>query len=81
MNTDSKIAEVERILDRPFVNKLLCAQAIQMAAPIVILTVNGQQHRVEANKRLAILGDAVATQVLCTLWFRNRDQSGMITHG
>ncbi|KAF2449677.1 hypothetical protein P171DRAFT_197645 [Karstenula rhodostoma CBS 690.94] len=81
MNADQKIAEVERILDYVFVNKLLCAEAIQMAAPMSPLSINGRIHSVDANKRLAILGDAVATSILCKAWFRGRDQNGRFAHG
>ncbi|KAJ4360667.1 uncharacterized protein N0V89_001233 [Didymosphaeria variabile] len=51
-----------------------------MAAPQSLLMINGQAHQVGANKRLAVLGDAVATQVLCEVWFNDRDQNGKFAH-
>jgi ribonuclease-3 len=76
MNVDPKIAEVERILKYVFVSKLLCAEAIQMAAPMSALSVNGRAQLVPENRRLAVLGDAIASSVLCKAWYSYRDQTG-----
>lgn len=78
MNADQKIAEVERILEYNFNDKLLCAQALQMAAPLSVLSVNGSNRMVDINKRLAILGDAVAAQTLCRVWFATKNQFGTL---
>jgi ribonuclease-3 len=80
MNINQKIAEVERILDYVFVNELLCAEAIQMAAPVSALSINGRTHFVPANKRLSVLGDAIATSVLCKAWYSYRDENGTLAH-
>ena len=50
-----------------------------MAGPATVVIVNGNNHLIEANKRLAILGDAVASQILCKIWFESKDQFGTFT--
>ena len=75
MSVDSKIAIVERIFAYVFTNKLICAQALQMASKTTILGINDVVHCVENNERLSVLGDAVADWVMCKAWFNSRDQN------
>jgi ribonuclease-3 len=66
--------------DYTFANKLLCAEAAQMASPMVDVIFNGGFRGVDNNKRLAILGDAVLQKVLCAAWFKTHDTHGRKLH-
>ena len=62
---DQKIAEAEQILGYSFTNKLLCAEAVQMAGPRAFLAISGAFQTLDKNHRLAVLGDGVLAKVLC----------------
>jgi ribonuclease-3 len=66
---DQKIFRAERILNYTFLNKALCAEALQMAAPLALLNFDGNLQRVYRNNRLAILGDATLAQTMCKMWY------------
>jgi ribonuclease-3 len=74
---DTKIAQAEQVLGHVFVNKALCAEAIQMAGPRAMASFNETHQIVYNNKRLAILGDAILTQQLCKMWYRATTVRGM----
>lgn len=77
MNVNTKIAQAEQILSHVFTNKMLCAEAIQMAGPTAVFIVNRMFQQFDNNKRLAVLGDAVLSKVLCDLWYQARNSLGM----
>ncbi|OAL57368.1 hypothetical protein IQ07DRAFT_484764, partial [Pyrenochaeta sp. DS3sAY3a] len=62
-------SKVESIIGYIFTNKLLCAEAVQMAAPTVEVTFANTHLHLENNKRLAVLGDAVMARLLCEKWY------------
>ena len=68
--------KVEGITSHDFTDKLLCAEAVQMAAPRVMAISPKAVLMVENNKRLSVLGDAVLAQVLSGAWFKARDDRG-----
>ncbi|KAF2186169.1 hypothetical protein K469DRAFT_542400, partial [Zopfia rhizophila CBS 207.26] len=53
------IAQLEQIIGYPFTNKLICAEAIQMAGLEHAVVMSGTFHCVAKNQTLAVLGDAV----------------------
>jgi hypothetical protein len=73
---NEKISDAETILGHEFLNRVLCVEALQMAAPKVPIVIDGSMHRVEANKRLAVVGDAILSAVLSKLWYEATDQAG-----
>jgi ribonuclease-3 len=75
LNVESAAALVEEMTRHVFANKLLCAEAVQMASPQTVVIYNSILG-VNNNKRLSILGDAVLAKVLCAAWFKARDSSG-----
>ncbi|KAF2177816.1 ribonuclease III [Zopfia rhizophila CBS 207.26] len=77
-NADQKIARAEQIFGHVFANKLLCAEAIQMAAPQALLAVAGAFHVIDNNKRLAVLGDIALAQALCKMWYQARNDEGKL---
>ena len=77
MNVDKNIADAERILNYNFNDEVICAEALQMAAPLIPLCINGKMHSVNLNTRLAVQGDAGATAVLCEQWYAGRDKFGI----
>lgn len=75
--------EIEAIITRGkhltghvFKDKLLCAEATQMAAPKTAVIYDGRYLGLDNNKRLSILGDAVLAKVLCAAWFNGLDANG-----
>ena len=74
--TDEKIARAEQIMGHVFADKLICAEAIQMAAPRAMVAVSNTFQTVDKNNRMAVLGDSVLSKVLCAMWFRARDSAG-----
>tara|TARA_R110002003_G_scaffold1868_10_gene23648 strand:+ start:4761 stop:5018 length:258 start_codon:yes stop_codon:yes gene_type:complete len=75
LNVESAAALVEEMTRDVFANKLLCAEAVQMASPQTVVIYNSILG-LNNNKRLSILGDAVLAKVLCASWFKVRDSSG-----
>jgi hypothetical protein len=67
---DRHIAEAERILNYKFIEKALCAEAIQMAAPESLVYFNSDRSIIPNNKRLAVLGNSVLSLELCKKWYR-----------
>ena len=78
LNVDTKVAQVELLTDYTFTNKVLVAEAVQMAAPKVAVVYQSSFRGLPNNKRLSVLGDAVLTKVLCGHWFSARDWHGTI---
>jgi len=76
VNIEEKAARIEAPFGYVFTNKRLCAEAVQMAAPQITTTYGGTRIFLDNNKRLAVLGDAVLIQALCTAWYAARDQRG-----
>ncbi|KAF1916448.1 ribonuclease III domain-containing protein [Ampelomyces quisqualis] len=70
-DVDAAAAHLEAMTGHKFTNKLICAEATQMAGPQVQIVYEGKFHSVPNNKRLAILGNAVLAKVLCTAWFES----------
>lgn len=68
-------SKVELLTGYSFNDKLLAAEAVQMAAPQVAV-VYGSFRGLPSNKRLSILGDAVLAKHLCTLWYSAHDARG-----
>lgn len=75
LDVNAKATQLERLTGYSFTNKLLAAEAVQMAAPRIDV-IHGSLRGLPNNKRLSILGDAVLTKVLCGLWFRAFDNRG-----
>jgi ribonuclease-3 len=73
---DENIARAEQIMGHVFADKLLCAEAIQMAAPRAMVVVSNKFQTVDKNNRMAVLGDSVLSKVLCGMWFRAHDSAG-----
>ena len=76
MNVDRKLALLKEITGYDFENDLLAVESIQMAGPNYPVLMNGQIHMVHPNKRMAVLGDAKGTAVLCDQWHRSQDKFG-----
>ncbi|KAH7066392.1 ribonuclease III domain-containing protein, partial [Paraphoma chrysanthemicola] len=70
------VASVEGITSHTFSNRLLCAEAVQMASPRTLVICSDGFRGVDNNKRLSILEDAVLAKVLCDAWFKARDANG-----
>jgi hypothetical protein len=75
-NVNKTAEQMESITGYKFVNKILCAEAAQMASPEVAVIFNDSFLGVENNKRLAILGDAILQKTLCAAWFTTCDHNG-----
>lgn len=75
--SELKIAHVERIIGHEFVNKHLCAEAIQMAALQYPVTIGGASHSISNNHRLAVLGFSVLVVALCKAWYKARSSTGI----
>jgi hypothetical protein len=75
-SVEAATEKIEAITGHVFTSKLLCAEAVQMAAPQTMAIYSGGLQTVENNKRLAVLGDAVLAKVLCAAWFKARDNRG-----
>ncbi|KAJ4318683.1 hypothetical protein N0V94_004300 [Neodidymelliopsis sp. IMI 364377] len=73
---DTKAAQVEKLTDYIFKNKLLAAEAVQMAAPKIAAISKNSFIGLVNNKRLAVLGDVVLAKVLCSLWYDRHDSRG-----
>jgi ribonuclease-3 len=71
---------IEAMTGYTFTNKLLCAEAAQMASPQTAVVFEGRFRHVENNKRLAILGDTVLQKVLCAAWFETYDTHGRMSY-
>jgi hypothetical protein len=68
-------AQIELLTNHTFTDKLLAAEAVQMAAPNVAAISQSLFRELPNNKRLSVLGDAVLTKVLCGLWFNARGKN------
>ena len=67
-----KVSQCEAIIGYEFVSKRLCAEALNTAADgNALYTVDGTQHRMPKNTRLAIVGDIVSALHLCRPWYRS----------
>jgi ribonuclease-3 len=69
---EAKAFEVETIISYTFTEKHLAAEATQMAAPEIAAISNNAFNRLNNNKRLSILGEAVLARELCSAWFKQR---------
>jgi len=75
-NVEATADLIEAITGYIFKDKMLCAEAVQMASPRVAVVYQGAFRGVDNNKRLSILGDTVLAKVLCAAWFAARDEHG-----
>lgn len=75
INVEIKAAQIELLIRYTFTDKLLAAEAVQMAAPRVTAAYRSLVG-LPNNKRLSVLGDAVLNKVLCSLWYNARDRNG-----
>lgn len=73
---NKNISEVEKIFGYVFSDKVLCAEALQMAGPQAEVSIDGKSYSVAKNERLAILGDAVNDHVLCKMWYHSEGFTG-----
>ncbi|KAH7130271.1 ribonuclease III domain-containing protein [Dendryphion nanum] len=73
---DSKIAELEQIIGYSFANKLLAAEALQMAGKVRLFTVDGASRGVKKNIDLALVGNSILATILCKMWYQARDSQG-----
>lgn len=80
-NVDQKIAQVEQSSKRTFTNKLICAEALQMAGDERYLRVGGAEYFVKKNKALESVGDTVIDAVLCKTWYESLDDKGTAASG
>lgn len=71
------IAEVERILQYNFANKVNCAEALQMAGPTDLRSINGQAILIKKNDRLAVCGRLVLKAVISQMWYEFQGDQGM----
>jgi hypothetical protein len=76
-NVDQNIARIEQIFGRTFSNKLLCAEALQMAGENVLIYVGEKECFVKKNKALESVGDTIIDAVLCKTWYGSLDNQGM----
>jgi ribonuclease-3 len=76
LDGDSTARSVEAIIGYVFTDKMLCAEAVQMASPKAGVIYDGSIREVYNNKRLSILGDAVLAKVLCATWYKAQDGRG-----
>lgn len=76
LDVNVKAAQIEQLTQHTFENKLLAAEAVQMAAPKVMASSTMLLQGLSNNKRLSILGDVVLTKILCGLWFNARKKHG-----
>lgn len=71
------VSRCETIIGYVFESKTLCGEALNAAADdTVVYSLGGTHHRMPKNTCLAILGDAVATSRLCSLWIDSGLSSG-----
>jgi ribonuclease-3 len=78
-DVEATAKQIEAITGYTFNNKLLCAEAVQMAAPQVAVIFQGEFRALANNKDLAILGDAILAKVVCAAWYAARDTNGKRT--
>lgn len=78
LKVNEKAAQVEQLTGYSFVNKMIAAEAVQMAAPHVAALYDSF-HLLPNNKRLSVLGDAVLAKVLCDIWYKARESHSMST--
>jgi hypothetical protein len=80
-NVDQNIARIEQIFGRTFHNKLLCAEALQMAGENILIDVGEKQCFVKKNKALESVGDTIIDAVLCKTWYESQDDEGTVIPG
>lgn len=73
---DNHITQIEQIFGHNFANKLFCAKALQMKAPLAWMSINGTVFVVQKNVNLAIRGDTILDTVLCQIWDERRNHRG-----
>ena len=74
---DVKVTKADQRLGGIFKDKRICAEALQMRGPVSLVVVSGACQKIESNKRLSILGDAVLTNSLCNIWYASQDNKGL----
>jgi ribonuclease-3 len=72
-NVQATAERIEAITSYKFTQKLLCAEAAQMASPQTAVIYDGSLIGVDNNRRLSILGDVVLAKALCARWYEARD--------
>lgn len=63
----TKITRLEDIIDYTFNDRMIAIEALNIAGSGTIKA--GSRTFINGNKRLAILGDRIAEQVLCDAWY------------
>jgi hypothetical protein len=78
INIETKSLEIESLVGYTFTDKRIAVEAVQMAAPQIASIYESTKSWVglNNNKRLALLGNAILSKVLCGAWFEARDPSG-----
>ena len=79
LNVETNAAQIKLLTNYTFTDKLLAAEAVQMAAPNVAV-IYGSLQGLPNSKRLSVLGDAILAKVLRGFWFNARDRSGTKTY-
>lgn len=75
---DQNIAHIEKICGYTWNNKLLCAEALNIAAPGEHFVIAGTLHRIDKNERLEFLGDSIMASVLAKICYNHHDSNGML---
>jgi ribonuclease-3 len=73
---ETKVVDIETLLQYTFTDKRIAVEAVQMAAPQIACLYNNTFEGLDNNKRLSVLGDAVLAKVLCSAWFEARSSTG-----
>jgi ribonuclease-3 len=76
-SVDLNIAQIEMIFGYTWVNKLLCAEALNIAAPGEHVIIAGTQYRIAKNERLELLGDSIMAAVLAKICYDYFDGNGI----
>jgi hypothetical protein len=75
LDVRSTARSIEEIIGYVFTNKLLCAEAVQMASPQTAASYDAF-HRLENNRRLSTLGHLTLKNFLCLAWYRAQNNRG-----
>ena len=75
-HTDNRIAQLEQAIGYSFHDKILAAEALQMAAKKTVIAIEGDFHEIRKNADLVIVGGCILNTVLATMWFNGQDSVG-----
>lgn len=69
MTLEARVPMIEEMFGYVFVNKALCAEAIQMAMPEMQVVFDGAYRTIRKNNLLAVVGDISLNHALCKMWY------------